>query len=183
VIVSTEDQEIAAIAREWGAEVPFMRPADLAGDEAPGVAPVLHAMAQLPEHEEILLLQPTSPLRGHAEIQALLALASSGDAPSIASVSEAREHPAWMYRMGADGRLEGIAGFEQVARRQDLSAIYSLNGAMYWARTDWIRRQEALFGADTVGFVMNWENSVDIDTIIDWRLAEILLTERLEPKR
>lgn len=68
VVVSTEDEEIAAVAREWGAEVPFMRPSELASDEAPGIAPVLHAIDQLAGHKALILLQPTSPLRTAEQI-------------------------------------------------------------------------------------------------------------------
>jgi CMP-N-acetylneuraminic acid synthetase len=63
VVVSTVDAEIAQIARDWGADVPFVRPAELATDETPGIDPVLHAIGMLPEHDAVLLLQPTSPLR------------------------------------------------------------------------------------------------------------------------
>lgn len=178
VVVSTDDKEIAAVARAWGADVPFLRPQELATDEAPGIAPVLHAVEQLPGHDEVLLLQPTSPLRGTAEIQALLTMAGAGTSPSVVSVTKARDHPAWMFQMAADGRLESWGGSEEVSRRQDLSALYSLNGAMYWVRTAWLRRERKLIGTDTLGFVMDEEHSVDIDTMLDWRLAEILLKER-----
>jgi CMP-N-acetylneuraminic acid synthetase len=178
VVVSTEDEEIAAVARQCGADVPFMRPAELATDDAPGIAPILHAAQQLPQHEAILLLQPTSPLRGHRHIEGLLAVARSGASPSVVSVSEVREHPAWMFRRAADGRLERIERTEGANRRQDLPALYSLNGAMYWVRTDWLRREEKLVGIETLGFVMDEQSSVDIDTPLDWRLAELLLAER-----
>lgn len=179
VVVSTEDEEIAAVARKWGADVPFMRPAELATDEAPGIAPVLHAAAELTDYDELLLLQPTSPLRGRAEIEALLAMARDGSAPSVVSVSEASEHPAWMFRMAPGGRLKNLGGFEEAARRQDLPALYMLNGAMYWVRTDWLRREQKLVGRDTLGFVMDAQTSVDIDTMLDWRLAELLLADRV----
>ncbi len=71
VVVSTEDAEIAEVAREWGAEVPFMRPSELAADDTPGIEPVLHAIELLPDYEGVLLLQPTSPLRSSEDILAI----------------------------------------------------------------------------------------------------------------
>jgi N-acylneuraminate cytidylyltransferase len=68
IVLSTEDHEIAEVAQKWGAEVPFMRPAELAGDDTPGIEPVLHALEQLPTFDEVLLLQPTSPLRTAEDI-------------------------------------------------------------------------------------------------------------------
>lgn len=182
VVVSTEDEEIAAVARAWGAEVPFMRPAELATDDAPGIAPVLHAVECLPEHEDVLLLQPTSPLRGRHDIERLLALAGKAAAPSVVSVTQVSGHPAWMFRMAADARLERFMADDGASRRQDLPILYALNGAMYWVRTDWLRRQKGLVGADTVGFVMDEEASVDIDTMLDWKLAELLLNDRAKAK-
>lgn len=179
VVVSTEDNEIAEIARAWGADVPFMRPAELATDETPGIVPVAHAIEQLREHQDVLLLQPTSPLRGRREIEGLLEVTRKSAAPSVVSVTETRDHPAWMFRIDRLGQLERYDSSAEATRRQDLSALYSLNGAMYWARSDWLRREQTLIGKGTIGFVMDDESSVDIDTMLDWRLAEVLLAERL----
>lgn len=177
VVVSTEDEEIAAIAREWGAEVPFMRPANLATDEAPGIAPVIHAAEALPGHDALILLQPTSPLRGSEHIAGLLAFAAERGASSVVSVCEAGKHPAWMYRMNGEGRLEPLMASD-AARRQDLPAAYALNGAMYWIRTAELLRTRALVGPDTIGYLMDAESSADIDTPLDWRIAEFLLESR-----
>jgi CMP-N-acetylneuraminic acid synthetase len=177
VVVSTEDEEIAEVARRCGADVPFLRPAELATDEAPGIAPVLHAAQALPGHADLILLQPTSPLRGSAEIEALLALATSSGADSVVSVSPVDKHPAWMFAMSETGRLEPFAPGD-AARRQDLPELYALNGAMYWVRTDWLVREHKLVGNGTVGFPMSAESSIDIDTPLDWRFAELLLRDR-----
>ena len=175
VVVSTEDEEIAAVAREWGADVPFMRPAELASDEAPGIAPVLHAIEQLPDHDALVLLQPTSPLRTAAHIDAMLAFAERSGASSVVSVREVGDHPAWMFRRDADGALHRYDTSADAARRQDLSDLYTLNGAMYWIETKRLRETKALVSEDTLGFTMDDESSVDIDTMLDWRLAEVLL--------
>lgn len=178
VVVTTEDDEIAAVAREWGGDVPFMRPAELASDEAPGIAPVLHAIAELPDDDDVILLQPTSPLRETAHITGLLEFAREKSATSVVSVREVDDHPSWMFHRGESGSLERYARFDEAARRQDLSELYTLNGAMYWITRDRLLATEALVAEDTLGFVMDSESSVDIDTMLDWRLAETLLSAR-----
>lgn len=177
VVVSTEDEEIAAIAREWGAEVPFLRPPEFATDEAPGIDPVLHAVEQLPEHDALILLQPTSPLRGADHIAAILRFAADRDASSVVSVCAAAKHPGWMYGMAPDGRLDPLLAADG-ARRQDLPPAFALNGAMYWIRRDTLLRGRVLVSEATLGFPMDAESSTDIDTPLDWRIAEFLLAER-----
>ena len=177
VVVTTEDAEIADVARSWGAEIPFLRPAELAADETPGVDPVLHAIEMLPEHDAVVLLQPTSPLRTAADIEGLLALVAQADAPSAVSICEPDSHPSWMYRLDEDGRLAPLLQIPPAARRQDLPPVYSLNGAIYYARTAWLRERRNFLGAETVGYRMPGERSVDIDGPLDWRLAELLLAD------
>jgi CMP-N,N'-diacetyllegionaminic acid synthase len=177
VVVSTEDEEIAAVARAAGAEVPFMRPVELAADETPGVDPVLHAIDQLPQYDAVLLLQATSPLRTSVDIEGLLVLAESSGAPAVVSVRAPHDHPQWMYRMGEHDALEALENTPPADRRQDLPAIYALNGAMYFARTDWLRAQRTFIGPGTLGYVMPSERSIDIDAPLDWRIAEMLLKD------
>ena len=179
VVVSTEDEEIAGIARQWNAQVPFLRPATLAQDDTPGIAPVLHALEQLPHFEAVLLLQPTSPLRTTDDIDACIRLAQRLDAPSVVSICEPNIHPYWMYRLGRDQRLRRLMDVESISSRQALPPIYVLNGAMYYARTDWLRQSKALVTDETAAYVMPPERSIDLDTPIDWKLAELLLKENI----
>ncbi len=175
VVVSTEDDEIAAVSLACGADVPFMRPAVLAADETPGIDPVLHALDMLPSYDAVLLLQPTSPLRTTADIEGILALAAETGAPAMVSVCESRDHPNWMYDLDTGGRLEPLFTGQGAPRRQDLPPIYSLNGAMYFARTEWLRDRRSFVGPGTLGYPMPAERSVDIDSPLDWRIAEMLL--------
>jgi CMP-N-acetylneuraminic acid synthetase len=178
VIVSTEDPEIADVARAAGAEVPFLRPVELAADETPGIDPVLHALHMLPQHDAVLLLQPTSPLRGTRDIEGVLRLVAEARPPSVVSVCEPEDHPAWMFRMEAGQRLERLSDAPEIARRQDLPAVYALNGAIYYARADWLAARRSFVGPGTLGYPMSAEDSVDIDGPLDWKLAELLLAER-----
>ena len=178
VAVSTEDEEISEVSRRWGAQVPFLRPPELAKDDTPGIATVLHALGQLPSFDAVLLLQPTSPLRTTDDIDACLRLADDMQASSVVSVSEPATHPYWMYRLGADRRLRALMDAEPVSCRQDLPSIYALNGALYFAHSDWLREQKTFATTETVGYVMPPERSVDLDTLLDWKLAELLLKDR-----
>lgn len=178
VVVSTDDEETANVARVVGAQVPFLRPAELARDDTPGIAPVLHAIGMLPQYDEVMLLQPTSPLRGVEEIEGVLAMAATLRPPSIVSVCEPTDHPAWMYRMDPLQRIERLMEGADVPRRQDLPPVYALNGAIYYARTDWLDENRSFVGEGTLGYPMSDEASVDIDGPLDWRLAELLLEAR-----
>jgi len=178
IIVSTEDQEIASVARELGADVPFMRPADLAADDTPGIAPVLHAISQLPDYEWVLLLQPTSPLRSAEDIDGVWQFCQERGAPSAVSVCEVGKHPYWMYRCNAAQLLEPfIKGRPDVTRRQDLPPAYALNGALYLAKTDWLLEQQNFIGPETLGYIMPPERSVDLDAPQDWRWIEFLIEQ------
>ena len=179
VVVSTDNAEIAEVALRYGAQVPFLRPAELARDETPGVEPVLHALQQLPDYDAVLLLQPTSPLRSSADIDACLALAREREAVSVASVSEPDAHPDWMYRMTATQQLEKLLTSKSHTRRQDLPTVLTLNGALYFANADWLRRSRTLLAEETLAYVMPADRSVDIDTPLDWKFAELLLNEKI----
>ena len=181
VIVSTEDEEIAAVARQYGAAVPFMRPLALALDDTPGIAPVLHAIEQLPSFEWVLLLQPTSPLRSVDDIEGITQFCLDQDAPSAVSITEVSEHPFWMYQQDGRNRLQPlIPNRPEVTRRQDLPSAYSLNGAMYLARKDWLIDNQGFIGPETLGYVMPKERSVDLDSPIDWQWVEYLIERKDE---
>lgn len=179
VIVSTEDEEIASVARKLGAEVPFMRPVELAADETPSIAPVLDAIERLPKYDWVLLLQPTSPLRSHTDIEAIWELCQANDAHSAVSVTEVSEHPYLMYeRDGGDCLKPIIKRRPHVTRRQDFPEAYALNGAIYLAKTDWLSNNQSFVGPETLGYLMPSERSLDIDTQQDWRWAEFLIHEK-----
>ena len=177
VVVTTDDPEIAAVASAHGADVPFLRPADLARDETPGIDPVLHALDALPGFDAIVLLQPTSPLRSSDDIDAAVALAAGGRGANVVSVTEAK-HAAWTFPMDAAGILE-IGEVDGATRRQDLPVRFGLNGAIYVSPVERVRELRGFLARGTLGYVMPAERSVDIDAPIEWRLAELLLVDRL----
>jgi CMP-N,N'-diacetyllegionaminic acid synthase len=184
VIVSTDSAEIMNVAVRYGAEVPFKRPEDLAQDDTPGVAPVLHAARWLEENEGyrpdfIMLLQPTSPLRISDDIDNAIDLAVKRKADAVVSVTPAEAHPYWMKRIHDDGRMTDFIKLDQpMERRQDLPPLYVLNGALYLARYEILMERETFDTDNTFSFIMPPERSLDIDTPWDLYLADLILKDR-----
>ena len=139
---------------------------------------MLHALDLLPEADAILLLQPTSPLRTTEDIDACLVFAREHQAVSVASVSVPATHPYWMYRLESDESLVPLIDTPMIACRQDLPSIYAMNGALYYGESSWLRKHRTFVTNRTLGFIMPPQRSVDLDTPLDWRLAELLLGER-----
>jgi N-acylneuraminate cytidylyltransferase/CMP-N,N'-diacetyllegionaminic acid synthase len=182
IVVSTDDEVIAAAARAAGASVPFLRPAELATDTARSIDVVLHALDRLAADGEpfdvVVLLQPTSPLRTAADVGAALDLLFGRKAQAVVSVCETEHHPWWSNTLPPDGSLAWFLRPEVLnANRQQLPVFYRLNGAVYAGRCDYVRAQGGFFGPDTLAYKMPRERSVDIDTLLDFKLAELLLQE------
>ena len=180
VVVSSDDPAIIAVTWELGGEAPFVRPAELALDETPGIDPVLHALQQVPGYDLVVLLQPTSPLREAVDIDRCLERLIDSRATACVAVTEAPNHPYWTYRADEAGRL---APFVKVAedaglRRQDLPRALTVNGAVYVSRVASLMAQRSFLHEDTVGYEMPAERSLDIDTLEDLAAAERALLER-----
>jgi N-acylneuraminate cytidylyltransferase/CMP-N,N'-diacetyllegionaminic acid synthase len=184
VVVSTDDMEIAEIARKQGAEVPFERPANLAADNASTVDVLLHALEWFDTFEDYLpthlaCLQPTSPLRTNEDIVAAAELARERDADAIVSVGPIRQHPAWIRRVGEDGRLEECLPGETTANLPaNLAGIYALNGAIYLVKSSLLREHKSFYAGRTYAYVMPAERSIDIDTAWDLQQADLVLRAR-----
>jgi N-acylneuraminate cytidylyltransferase/CMP-N,N'-diacetyllegionaminic acid synthase len=185
-IVTTDSPEIAEVARRYGAEVPFLRPSELAQDDTPGLVPILHAARWLQAQEGhvpeyIMCLQPTSPLRTRVDIEAAVSLAAEREAEAVISVAPVHQHPYWMQRIDPAGRLQPYdpQGAETV-RRQALPPVYALNGAIYLARLETLLARGTWYTEETYAYVMPAERSLDVDTAWDLRLAEAILRERAQ---
>jgi len=185
VLISTDDSEIADVARELGAEVPFMRPPELADDTAPMLGVLRHALAWLDSQgvavEALVLLQPTSPLRTACHIEDAIALFRSAHASSVVSVVEVphRFNPVSLMKLSAQGMLTLFLD-DQVAatRRQDKPKVYARNGpAVLVCHPDTLRAGE-LYGDSCRPYLMSDEDSPDIDTPRDLIVAERALLDR-----
>lgn len=183
VIVTTDSLEIMQIAKSFGAEVPFRRPGELAEDNTPGIEPILHATRWMIEHENycpdfVGCLQPTSPFRTGNDIDLSIALAIRKNAASVISISLSNHHPNWMQHMDQEGRLiDFIPGGTSIGSRQEMEPVYELNGAIYLIKTDVLLEKKAFFVKDAYGYVMPIERSLDIDTLWDFHLAELIAEE------
>lgn len=176
IVVSSEDAEIIEEAKRAGADVPFMRPVELAQDHTPGIDPVLHALSKLEHYDYVVLLQVTSPLRTTEDIDACVEYCLQQKAPACVSVVEVDKHPYWMVTMPDGIRLQKFYSGEIPARRQDLPEIFTLNGAIYVAKTDWLMQTKSFLTNKTIGFVMPKESSLDLDTELDFKILEAYAT-------
>lgn len=170
LILSSEDPKIIEIANRWGCDIPFIRPQELAADHTPGIEPVLHAISMLPGYEIIVLLQVTSPQRKVSDIDGCIFNLISSGAKACVSVTEVKQSPYWMYKLRGDGIIAPLITTDQkFVRRQDVPAVYLLNGAVYAAYCDWLTERKTFIADNTFGFVMPNDRSIDIDTEADLR--------------
>lgn len=182
VIVSTDDNEIADVSKSYGADVPFIRPKELATDDAKAIDVISHTIDYLLKHDGpfdiLLLLQPTSPLRTSQDIENAIALLFAKKAKAVVSVCEAKHHPYWSNTLPEDGCMKDFIRLDILNKnRQELPIFYRLNGAIYLTYCDYLKKDSGFFGDRTYAYIMPPERSIDIDTKVDFRLAEILKEE------
>lgn len=180
VVVSTDSEEIATIAKSAGASVPYIRPTDLAGDSTPTMDVLFHFLEMEKQkgntYDLIVLLQPTSPLRTSKDIDAAFATMASKKAAAVVSVCECDHHPLWSNELPENLSMKNFLRPEVVGKnRQQLPCYYMLNGAIYIAQTSYLLEQKNFMGPQSIAYIMPKERSVDIDTEADLVLAEYLI--------
>jgi N-acylneuraminate cytidylyltransferase/CMP-N,N'-diacetyllegionaminic acid synthase len=192
VIISTDDEKIAEVARIAGADVPFMRPSSLSGDTASSMDVVMHAldtMATLGEiFDYVVLLEPTSPLTESSDIdQALSRLISAGShADAIVGVSRVEAtHPEYDVRVGENGLLRPYAApnFSLLRRRQDIEPLYFLEGSLYISRVDAFKRNKSFYHNRTLGYEVPRWKSIEVDDLFDFIVIEALVKWRGELRK
>ena len=186
-ILSTDDQEITNVAKNFGVDVPFMRPVELATDEAKSMDVVQHALRELAKSGEtynyLMILQPTSPMRTSDDIDACIEKIVDTDADSVMSMFELIDFSAKkMKKIENDLILpyfeeEGV----QSARRQDIAKMYKRNCAIYLTKVSCIEAGD-LFGKISRPYVMPEDRSVDINKSVDFELAEFWMQKKLSSK-
>ena len=179
VLVSTDDKDIAEIARDAGASVPWLRPAELASDTVSSTEVIAHALNWYEKErgtvDVVLLLQPTSPFRSAASIRGAVLIYADQPGPRqhpVVSVSPAASHPAWTFTwQGAE--LKPCCGWEPLTQRsQDLPPAYALNGAVYVIPAADVRDALPIVRPGVLPYVMTSQReSLDIDTEEDWAMA------------
>jgi CMP-N,N'-diacetyllegionaminic acid synthase len=190
IIVSTEDKEIARIANVYGAETPFTRPADLALDHVTDLPVFQHCLHWLSEHEGyrpdiVVHLRPTAPLRTAFHIDnAIQLLLTCPQADSVRSVCGVSQHPLKMWSV-KDGRLlpfvpDSVYGIKEGynMQRQKLPKAYIQNGSVDVVKAEVILNKNSMTGEVMKALIMDAAESVNIDSPLDWDLAELLMLRR-----
>jgi CMP-N,N'-diacetyllegionaminic acid synthase len=186
VVVSTDSEAIADVARSYGAEVPFMRPAELANDSAGKWEVWQHALEACDRHYDTPIdlyvdLDCTSPLRDVEDISKAITKFKASNVDAVFSVCEARKNP--YFNM-----LEIVDGYQRICktlpcpivRRQDAPAVYEHVASIYVLSPDYIRRGTGLLSGRTLGYDIGASKSLDVDSQFDFELIEYLMRKRLE---
>lgn len=182
VLVSTDDAEIARIAGEAGAEIPFLRPTALATDTARAVDVYNHLLDWLEGQgtavESFCVLLPTAPLRQARHIDEAGDLFLENCADSVLSITT-YDHPIeWALSTSADKRIAQIFPEESMKNRQDFRQAFRPNGAIYLFSTAFFRQGRGYYGPNSYGYYMDPDFSIDIDTALDMKIAEVLYREK-----
>lgn len=185
VVVSTDDEEIAEITKKYGAEVPFMRPSELAGDHSKAQDVYLHAVEFMRDHygnaiEKFVVLLPTVPFRTGEHIDSAIELFKKSKAETLISIKKMETPVTWLLKTEERGRITN-AGFDAEnasGNRQENRSYYVPNGAIYILDYELLKTQGTYYSDNTVGFLMSERDSIDIDTIDDFEYAEFELQKR-----
>lgn len=186
VVTSTDSEEFARLAKFAGAEIPFLRPAELSTDTAPSIAFIFHALDTLEaagdKYDYLVLLEPTSPLTEASDIDSALEalVARRADADAIVSVAElVSTHPAFAVRLNELGLMHPYASqsFGQLPRRQDIEPLYSLDGSLYISSIETLRAQRGFCHERTMSHVMPHYKSFEVDDLVDFICIEAILAQ------
>lgn len=184
VIVSTDSEDIAAAATEAGAEIPFFRPKEISGDSVSSDDVILHALdfyeKQGKFFDLVCKLQPTSPLRNASHIIEAYNLMCDRKADFLVSICECEHSPLWSGTIDLETlRMDDFIQDEaKRACRQELPQYYRLNGAIYMGLTHVYKKNRSFLGKNCIGYIMSQEESVDIDTALDFSLVELIMRKK-----
>lgn len=181
VIVSTDSKEIADVATFYGAEVPFLRPEEISGDLTSSDDVILHALSYMQQqgyqYSEVCKLQATSPLRNSEHLKEAYKLFREKNADFLVSVCECEHSPLWSGVIGEDLRLDNFIP-DEIKRscRQDLPTYYRLNGAIYMGKVEQFNINKSFLGKNCIAYIMAQKDSIDIDSQLDFTLAEVMIS-------
>ena len=180
VMVSTDSKQYADIARDCGANVPFLRSKTVSSDTASSwdtVKEVLDNYKHMGKvYDAFCLLQPTSPLRTVDDIKEAYAIFQKVET-SVISVCEVEHSPLWCNTLPEDRSLDGFIKRQNNKQRQAIGKYYRINGAIYFVKTEELYKDDFFYRKGSYAYVMPRDRSIDIDTEIDFRIAEFLLTK------
>lgn len=180
ICVSTDDEKIISVVEKYGLKVPFIRPTELATDTAGTYEVLLHALnfyEQQGKHfDVVLLLQNTSPFRKAEHVMEALRLYTP-EIDMVVSVKECAANPYYcVFEENQEGYLHISKGNGNIIRRQDAPKVYEYNGAIYVINVDSLKQMPLYAFPRRVKFVMDAESSIDLDTMLDWKMAEMIMS-------
>lgn len=184
IVVTTDDELIAQIARNEGAEVPFLRPSEFAKDESPSSDAILHALnfcEKNDKYDYLILLEPTSPLTESKDIDEALEILNESNYLSIVGVADTEDsHPEFCVEIQDENRITPYQkdGFEPPKRRQDLSSVYSFDGSLYISDVEAYKKNKTFYHDSTLGYLSEPWKKFEIDTLIDFLVVETIMKNK-----
>lgn len=179
VHVSTDSELYADIAKKYGADVPFLRDEELAGDKSSSWDALRFVVTEYEKlgksFDTVTLLQPTSPLRDAKDIQNAFDIYESKNATAVVSVCEVDHSPLVCNTLPEDGSLYGFIDLNKVGRRQDMKPYYRINGAIYIQKTNLLMDNTSIYSEGSYAYVMHKRHSVDIDDEVDFTVAQAII--------
>ena len=184
ILVSTDSPIIADIAHKAGALVPWLRPEEMASDTSSSVDVSLHALdwyqAEIGKVDGLLLLQPTSPFRTQETIKKGIKLFFKHNMKSVVGFSPVNDHPLWCYKL-ENGIMKPFIDNKEHLKSQDLPPLYITNGSIYLITPDELRINKSFYKGNIVPYIIdNPRESLDIDTLWDWEIAEMICNKEIE---
>ncbi|CEP81867.1 acylneuraminate cytidylyltransferase family protein [Paraclostridium sordellii] len=179
VVVSTDGEKIAKIAKDYGAEVPFLRPKHLATDTAKTIDCVIHCIEELKkngeEYDYVVLLQPTQPLRQPWHIDEAFELIIKRNEDSLVSISKVKDHPVLMRTIDKNGYAINLLEGSSTKRRQEFPNFYKVNGAIYINKINENFNYDTSFNDNKLVYIMDEQYGIDIDDMLDMEIAKLLI--------
>lgn len=181
VVVSTDGQNIAKVAKEYGAEIPFLRPEYLASDKAKTIDVVIHCVEEIhksgQQYDYVVLLQPTQPLRKSWHIDEAIELIIKKDEDALVSVSKVKDHPILMRTVDKNGYAINLLSESSTVRRQDFPEFYKVNGAIYINKINENFNNKTSLNDNKLVYTMDEKYDIDIDEMLDLHIAEMILAQ------
>ena len=179
VVVSTDGEKIAEVAKQYGAEVPFLRPSEIACDTAKTIDVMVHCVDFFKNNNEefdyIVLLQPTQPLRKAEHIDEMIEKIVNDEAKGIVSVCKVKEHPILMRTIDSKNQLNNLLTGSSTMRRQEMPDYYKVNGVIYINKIDGDFNLDTSLNDNKSAYVMEEKYSIDIDDLMDLEIARLYI--------
>lgn len=180
IIISTDSEKYAEIVKKYGGSVPYLRDKKLANDNAKSSDVILDILNRVEKkYDSFIMLQPTSPLRTEKNIIEAYKMYLEKKANSVVSVCEMEHSPLWANVLNEERRMDSfLKGIDVNKNRQELETYYRINGALYIANVEYFKKYQDFYYKDSYAYIMEKENSIDIDDELDFKIAEYLIKNK-----